>query len=203
LSIIEAIAANIAKYSWRLFLGVFGAAGVLLLFGNSVFKGSRWEHDWLPVAIAAFALSSFVTLSYLVTYIVGKIANREKKGRIEFVADAYNHYWHKQSDEEMYIQLSGIFTYVEGGEEAFVLKVHLSGTKTRHLDICLPGPNGTTLGYGNLVLRKNMPTRFIIGLYARPLKAKEHEMVEGTLVMSDNLNRKFRIKNVEIPYPPK
>jgi hypothetical protein len=203
LSIIEAIAANIPKYSWRLFLGVFGAAGVFLLFGNSVFKGSRWERDWLPVAIATFSLSGLVTLSYLVTYIVGKIANRIKKGRIEFVADSYNHYWHKQNDKEMYIQLSGIFTYIGGGEEVFVLKVHLSGTKTRHLGISQPGPNGTTSGYGNLVLKKDMPTRFMIGLYVSPLRAREHEVFKGTLVMHDNLNREFRIKNVEVPYPPK
>lgn len=197
---IEAFIGAIGKYSWRIFLGMFCAAGFVLLFaGRLGFEGLL--QPYRLVTWILLVLAGVISLTYLVTYLIDWRSTKPKKGKIAFFPDAYNNGWSKQHETQMNLRVCGTFTYSGGGERVLIMKMYLKRTKSLddvHPQYIVRG--GRTASTDDWFLNKDMPEKVIADLRLTPVIGEPRRPLRAKLVLRDNMHREFKVGEFEFPY---
>lgn len=197
---VEAFIGAIGKYSWRIFLGIFCAAGFVLLFAGKLGFADLVQ-PYRPFAWILLVLAGVVSGTYLVTYLIEWHATKPQKGKIAFFPDAYNNGWSKQHETQMNLRVCGTFTYSGGAGQVLIMKMYLKGTKSLddvHPQFIVQG--GKTVSAYEWSLNKDMPEKVIVDLRLTPVIGKPKLPLRAKLVLKDNIHREFKVGEFEFPY---
>jgi hypothetical protein len=200
LGAVEAFIGAVGKYSWRIFLGIFCAAGFVLLFAGKLGFEALLQ-PYRPLAWILMVLAGVVSATYLVTYLLERHTTKPKKGKIAFFPDSYNNGWSKQHETQMNLRVCGTFTYSGGAGQILIMKMHLKGTKSLddiHPQFIVKG--GATVSADEWFLNKDMPEKVMVHLRLTPVIGTPKRPLRGKLILKDNMHREFKVGEFEFPY---
>jgi len=197
---VEAFIGAIGKYSWRIFLGIFCAAGFVLLFAGKLGFANSLQ-PYRSVTWTLLVLTGVVSATYLVTYLVERRSTKPKKGKIAFFPDAYNNGWSRQHDTQMNLRVCGTFTYSGGAGQVLILKMYLKGTRSLddvHPQFIVHG--GATVSKDDWFLNEEMPQKVMIHTRLTPVIGEPKQPLRAKLILKDNMHREFNVGEFEFPY---
>jgi hypothetical protein len=200
LGTVGAFIGAIGKYSWRIFLGIFCAAGFVLLFAGKLGFADLLP-TYRPLAWILLVLAGVISATYLVTYLIEWHAIKPKKGKIAFFPDANNNGWSKQHETQMNLRVCGTFTYSGGAGQVLIMKMYLKRTKSLddvHPQFIVHG--GKTVSPNEWLLNKDMPEKVMLDLRLTPVIGKSKQPLRAKLILKDNIHREFKVGEFEFPY---
>jgi hypothetical protein len=200
LGTVEAFIGAIGKYSWRIFFGIFCAAGFVLLFAGMLGFADLLQ-PYRHLAWILLVLTGVISATYLATYLLEWYTIKPKKGKIAFFPDANNNGWSKQHETQMNLRVCGTFTYSGGAARVLIMKMYLKGTNS--LDDLHPQSivhGGRTVSVDVWYLNKDMPQKVIDDLRLTPVIGIPKQPLRAKLILKDNMHREFKVGEFEFPY---
>jgi hypothetical protein len=132
-----------------------------------------------------------------VTYLLGVYGTKERKGKIHFIPDAYNNSWGLQTETIMHATIGGTFTY-RGPGDVRIMKAYLKRTTPLDDLMVTVFRIDREVSLQSLPLENNEPRKVSIYMRLTPVIGESGQELRATLVLRDNINRVFRIRDVKL-----